>query len=64
MVCVLNIEHPDIIRGQLADQGAESYSGEKFHPESYDDDHPQGRVILQNFLRLAGIETQSAADGR
>jgi GMP synthase (glutamine-hydrolysing) len=30
----------------------------QFHPEAYDDQHPQGRTILQNFLRLAGIAQQ------
>jgi len=29
--------------------------GTQFHPEAYDDQHPQGQVILQNFLRLAGV---------
>lgn len=29
--------------------------GTQFHPEAYDDKHPQGKVILENFLRLAGI---------
>ncbi|NQT11831.1 MAG: gamma-glutamyl-gamma-aminobutyrate hydrolase family protein [Planctomycetes bacterium] len=29
--------------------------GTQFHPEAYDEHHPQGRIILQNFLRLAGI---------
>ncbi len=35
--------------------------GTQFHPEAYDDQHPQGRIILQNFLRLAGI-TGTEAD--
>jgi GMP synthase (glutamine-hydrolysing) len=35
--------------------------GTQFHPEAYDDDHPHGRIILQNFLRLAGITPQSPA---
>ena len=26
--------------------------GVQFHPELFDDDHPHGRTILQNFLRL------------
>ena len=28
--------------------------GLQFHPERSDDKHPQGRTIIQNFLRLAG----------
>lgn len=35
--------------------------GTQFHPEAYDDEHSQGQVILQNFLRLAGIAPQPAA---
>jgi GMP synthase (glutamine-hydrolysing) len=27
----------------------------QFHPEAYDDEYPDGRVILQNFFALAGI---------
>lgn len=38
--------------------------GTQFHPEAYDDEHPQGRVILQNFLRLAGISPQPTAESR
>jgi len=29
--------------------------GTQFHPEAYDDAHPAGRDLLQNFFRLAGI---------
>ena len=29
--------------------------GTQFHPEAYDDDHPAGRRLLENFFRLAGI---------
>lgn len=29
--------------------------GTQFHPEAYDDAHPDGKRILQNFFRLAGI---------
>ncbi len=36
--------------------------GTQFHPEAYDDDHPQGRVILENFLRLAGIRPAGPRD--
>ncbi|NLS94801.1 MAG: C26 family cysteine hydrolase domain-containing family [Planctomycetaceae bacterium] len=37
--------------------------GTQFHPEAYDDEHPQGQVILQNFLRLAGAAS-APADAR
>lgn len=28
--------------------------GTQFHAEAYDDAHPHGRAILENFFRLAG----------
>ncbi len=28
--------------------------GTQFHPETYDDEHPHGKTLLQNFFRLAG----------
>ncbi|MBM3891710.1 MAG: hypothetical protein FJ388_21560, partial [Verrucomicrobia bacterium] len=29
--------------------------GTQFHPEIYDDKHPHGKILLQNFFRIAGI---------
>jgi len=29
--------------------------GTQFHAEEYDDEHPHGRIILQNFFRMAGL---------
>jgi GMP synthase (glutamine-hydrolysing) len=29
--------------------------GTQFHPEEWTDEHPSGRVVVENFLRLAGI---------
>lgn len=29
--------------------------GTQFHPENYDDEHPAGRKILENFFKIAGI---------
>jgi GMP synthase-like glutamine amidotransferase len=29
--------------------------GTQFHPELYDDAHPDGRKVLKNFLRIAGV---------
>ena len=31
--------------------------GTQFHPEQYDDAHPDGRRLLENFFRMAGILT-------
>jgi GMP synthase (glutamine-hydrolysing) len=35
--------------------------GVQFHPERYTDDHPDGRAILANFFRLAGLGRPAAA---
>jgi GMP synthase-like glutamine amidotransferase len=32
--------------------------GTQFHPEEWSAEHPAGQVVLQNFLRLAGIEAR------
>jgi len=29
--------------------------GTQFHPEAYDDQHPDGRKLLENFFRIAGV---------
>lgn len=29
--------------------------GTQFHPESYDDEHPDGKRILENFFKMAGV---------
>ena len=29
--------------------------GTQFHPESYDEQHPDGKTVLTNFFRIAGI---------
>jgi len=29
--------------------------GTQFHPEIYDDEHPHGKTLLQNFFRIAGL---------
>lgn len=29
--------------------------GTQFHPEAYDDQHPHGRVLIENFFRVAGL---------
>jgi GMP synthase-like glutamine amidotransferase len=38
----------------LADDKRRLY-GTQFHPEEYDDAHPAGRQVLENFFRLAGV---------
>ena len=35
--------------------GTRPWWGTQFHPEAWDDTHPAGRTILENFFRLAGI---------
>lgn len=30
--------------------------GTQFHPEAYDESHSDGRVLLENFFRIAGIK--------
>lgn len=37
--------------------------GTQFHPEVNDDQHPHGRVILENFFRLVGLGQKPAAGG-
>ncbi len=34
--------------------------GLQFHPERYTDAHPDGRTILANFFRLAGLARPAA----
>jgi len=34
--------------------------GTQFHPEQYDDQHLDGRVILRNFYKLAGLTAPAA----
>ena len=31
--------------------------GTQFHPEMYDDEHPDGKTLIRNFFRIAGIKT-------
>lgn len=35
--------------------------GTQFHPEVNDEEHPHGRVILENFFRLVGLGPKAAA---
>jgi GMP synthase (glutamine-hydrolysing) len=36
--------------------------GVQFHPERYTEAHPDGRVILANFFRLAGLAAPGAVE--
>jgi GMP synthase (glutamine-hydrolysing) len=38
----------------MADDKRRLY-GTQFHPEEYDDEHPDGRRLLENFFRIAGV---------
>lgn len=44
----------DVCRVQALAHGSAPLFGVQFHPESYDEAHPDGRKILENFFRLAG----------
>lgn len=43
-------------RVQAFKHGERLLYGTQFHPEAYDDSHPHGRVILQNFFRIVAIQ--------
>jgi GMP synthase-like glutamine amidotransferase len=47
----------DVCRVQAIAHESEPLFGTQFHPEAYDDDHPDGRRILENFFRLARTRT-------
>ncbi|HBO43196.1 MAG TPA: hypothetical protein DD670_04535, partial [Planctomycetaceae bacterium] len=36
--------------------------GVQFHPESYDDEHVDGRTLLGNFFRIAGLAARDGSD--
>ncbi len=40
-------------RVQAVTHRGRSLYGVQFHPESFDDEHPDGRIVLENFFRLA-----------
>ena len=47
---------------QVMKQRGKPVYGTQFHPECYDDAHPDGRRLLQNFFRIAA-EQSSAQSG-
>jgi GMP synthase-like glutamine amidotransferase len=45
----------DLCRVQALAYESRPLFGTQFHPEQYDDAHPDGRKILENFFEVAGI---------
>jgi GMP synthase-like glutamine amidotransferase len=45
----------DLCAVQLAGHKELPLYGTQFHPEHYDEQHPDGKVVLQNFFRLVGV---------
>jgi len=45
----------DACRVQVIKHKTRLIYGTQFHPEAYDNDHPDGKRILQNFFRIAGV---------
>ncbi|MCX6901839.1 MAG: gamma-glutamyl-gamma-aminobutyrate hydrolase family protein [Verrucomicrobia bacterium] len=45
----------DACRVQVIKHKTRLIYGTQFHPEAYDNDHPDGKRMLQNFFRLAGV---------
>lgn len=43
---------------QAMKQRGKPVYGTQFHPECYDDEHPDGRRVLQNFFRIAAQEAR------
>ena len=51
-----NLGESDACRLQILAHQELPLFGTVFHPERYDDEHPAGKRILANFMRIAGIE--------
>lgn len=45
----------DLCRSQLLIHNDRPLFGTQFHPEEYDDAHPDGRQIIENFFKIAGV---------
>ena len=45
----------ELCRVQVMAHDTAPLFGTQFHPEHYDEAHPDGRRLLENFLRMAGI---------
>jgi GMP synthase-like glutamine amidotransferase len=50
----LRLAESDLCRIQAIAHRTLPLFGVQFHPERYDENHPDGRRILQNFFRIAG----------
>ena len=46
---------------QAMKHGRRIIYGTQFHPENYDDRHLDGKIILQNFFRIAGVPPRSSS---
>ena len=44
---------------QLAVHEERRIVGAQFHPEYWNDEHPDGRTLIANFLRWAGIGAEA-----
>lgn len=45
----------DVCRRQVLIHHQQPLFGTQFHPEEYDDAHPDGRRIIENFFEIAGV---------
>jgi anthranilate/para-aminobenzoate synthase component II len=45
----------DVCQVQMLAHAEQPLFATQFHPESYSDEHPDGRAFLANFFRLAGV---------
>ena len=45
----------DVCQRQILIHTQQRLFGTQFHPEEYDDAHPDGRPLIENFFRIAGV---------
>jgi GMP synthase (glutamine-hydrolysing) len=45
----------DVCRVQAIKHDSRLLYGVQFHPEAYSEEHQDGKVLLKNFFRLAGV---------
>ncbi len=45
----------DVCQRQILVHTQQPLFGTQFHPEEYDDTHPDGRQLIENFFRIAGV---------
>jgi len=51
----LRLAETDLCKVQIVAHKTAPLFGVQFHPEQYDDTHPGGRKILENFFKVAGV---------